>query len=73
MHQGGRLSEMEKLQLQEILRNEQLCVNKCEFFGQQMQDPALRDLCRHMIDMSQRHINELNSILHESGISPQQQ
>ncbi|MEW6522229.1 MAG: hypothetical protein AB1445_01440 [Bacillota bacterium] len=72
-HHGGRISEMEKLQVQELLRNEELCVAKAEFFMNQTQDPSLRDLCRQCVNTGHRHINELNNILRGAGISPHPQ
>jgi hypothetical protein len=71
-HQGGRISEMERLQVQELLRSEEACVAKAEFFANQIQDPALRDLCRQCASVGHRHINDLNYILRSAGVAQSQ-
>jgi len=71
-HQGGRISEMEKLQVQELLRSEEVCVAKAEFFMNQTQDPAMRDLCRQYASIGHRHISDLNHILRSAGVSQPQ-
>ncbi len=64
---------MEKLQIQELLRNEELCVTKCQAFANQVQDPGLKDICTRMVNISHRRIDELNSVLRETGLSQQHQ
>lgn len=63
--QQGRMSEMEKLIIQEQLKAEELCAKKVQMYMNQARDPAVQSVLRQMSDKSQRHINALNGIMQQ--------
>ncbi|MEW6183326.1 MAG: hypothetical protein AB1500_09165 [Bacillota bacterium] len=62
------ISEMEKLQIGETLRTEQVRVKKLAVYMDAIQDPALKGLLNQMQQVSQQHVNVLNNILGQAGI-----
>lgn len=68
MHQG-RMTEMEKLKIQEQLRSEELCAKKASMYLNQVQDPAVQGLLQQMADKSQRHVNVLTNLLQDAGVN----
>lgn len=68
MHQG-RMTEMEKLRIQEQLRSEELCAKKAGMYLNQVQDPAVQGLLQQMADKSQRHVNVLTNLLQDAGVN----
>jgi len=71
MPPGTRISQPEKFYLQEQLRLEQLCLNKCNLYMNQIQDPALRGVVQQLRDVCQGHVNTITSVLQQSGFQPQ--
>lgn len=68
MHQG-RMTEMEKLKIQEQLRSEELCAKKVGMYLNQVQDPAVQGLLQQMADKSQRHVSALTNLLQDAGVN----
>ncbi|WP_066634500.1 hypothetical protein [Desulfolucanica intricata] len=69
MH-GGRMSEMERLNLMEQLRSEELCAKKVSMYQSQAQDPALQSILQQTTEMCQRHIRALQGMLQqETGMT----
>lgn len=64
-----RMTEMEKLHIGEQLRAEDLCARKARFFLKQSRDPAVQGILQQVADKGQRHVNALNSLLQEAGLS----
>jgi hypothetical protein len=64
-----RMTEMEKLHIGEQLRAEELCAKKARFYLSQSRDPAVQGILQHFADKGQRHVNALNSLLQEAGLS----
>lgn len=64
-----RMSEKEKLYLQDQLRAEQLCLKKAQMYLQQTRDSAVQGLLQQCIDKSQRHVNALQGLLQEAGFN----
>ncbi|MEW5953334.1 MAG: hypothetical protein AB1815_06230 [Bacillota bacterium] len=67
MHQG-RMTEMEKLKIQEQLKAEELCSKKARMYLNQAQDPAIQGLLQQMGDKSQRHVSALTNLLQDAGL-----
>jgi hypothetical protein len=69
MHMG-RLTEMEKLAIEEQLRAEELCAKKVQLYMSVSRDPAVQSVLQQMAEKGQRHISTLNSMLQDAGFSP---
>lgn len=68
MH-GVTISEMEKLQMQSLIKAEEICARKAQLYLGQSRDPAVQGILQQAVDMGQRHISILNGLLQEAGIS----
>jgi len=68
MHQI-MMSEMEKLNIQQLIRAEELCAKKVQAYLGQTKDPAIQGMLQQMLDRGNRHISSLNSLLHEAGLT----
>ncbi len=62
-----RLTEMERLLIEEQLRAEDLCAKKVQMYMSVSRDPAVQAILQQAADKGQRHISALNSMLHEAG------
>ncbi|SFQ99214.1 hypothetical protein [Desulfoscipio geothermicus] len=69
MHMG-RLTEMEKLAIEEQLRAEELCAKKVQLYMSVSRDPAVQSVLQQLAEKGQRHISTLNSMLQDAGFSP---
>lgn len=68
MHRS-QMSEMEKLHIMEQLRLEELCTKKAQMYLAQTRDPAIQGILQQSLDKGQRHMNSLNSLLQEAGMT----
>lgn len=68
MH-GMNMSEMEKLQIQALLKAEEICARKAQMYLSQSRDPAVQGILQQSVDMGNRHLSALNSLLQEAGLS----
>jgi len=66
MHQG-RMTEKEKLIIQEQLMAEELCTKKVQMYLNQVRDPAIQGLLQQMADKGQRHTSTLNNMLQQES------
>lgn len=66
MHMG-RLTEMEKLMIEEQLRAEDICAKKVQLYMSVSRDPAVQAVLQQIAEKGQRHIGTLNSMLQEAG------
>ncbi|MFZ5642270.1 MAG: hypothetical protein ACOY46_01620 [Bacillota bacterium] len=63
------MSEMEKLNIQQLIRAEELCAKKVQTYLGQTRDPAIHGILQQKLDRGQRHISSLNSLLQEAGLN----
>lgn len=63
----SRLTEMERLAIEEQLRAEELCAKKVQLYMSVSRDPAVQSVLQQMAEKGQRHISTLNSILQDAG------
>lgn len=68
MHMG-KLTEMERLVIEEQLRAEDICAKKIQMYTGMSRDPAVQAILQQMADKSQHHISTLNSLLQDAGIT----
>ncbi len=67
MHMG-RLTEMERLAIEEQLRAEDICAKKIQMYMSLSRDPAVQALLQQMAEKSHRHISTLNSLMQDAGM-----
>jgi len=65
-----QMSEMERLQMMELLRFENHCSRKISAYMDQVQDPQIRSLLQQLSNKGQQHINAINGIMRDAGMSP---
>lgn len=63
------ISEMEKLNIQSLIRVEEICAKKAQIYLNQTRDQAVQGLLQQTLDRGQRHISALNSLLQEAGLT----
>lgn len=68
MHMG-RLTEMERLMIEEQLRVEDNCAKKVQLYMSVSRDPAVQAVLQQVAEKGQRHINTLNSMLQDAGFT----
>ncbi|MBF7082522.1 hypothetical protein IT084_05955 [Desulfallas sp. Bu1-1] len=68
MHMG-RLTEMERLMIEEQLRAEDICAKKVQLYMSVSRDPAVQAVLQQIAEKGQRHISTLNSMLQDAGFS----
>ncbi len=54
-----QLTQMELLQVEEMLRAEDLAVKKCKFYAEKCHDPGLQKIFREGADARQMHLEGL--------------
>jgi len=59
----ARLTQMELLQINELLRAEELAWRKCEYYGQYAQDPQVRQMAQQGAQHHRQHMQTLMSQL----------
>lgn len=69
----GQLSQKEKLLLEDLKSEEELCVVKYKNYAQQAQDPQLSQLFSGIGDVEQGHYDTVNQLLQSGGQSSGQQ
>lgn len=67
MHMG-RLTEMEKLAIEEQLRAEEICAKKVQMYLGVSRDPAVQAILQQMAEKGQRHISTLHSLMQDAGM-----
>ncbi|ACV64322.1 hypothetical protein Dtox_3610 [Desulfofarcimen acetoxidans DSM 771] len=68
---SGKITEREKLYLNDQLKAEELCGKKLRLFMSQTQDQNLQSVLQMAADQSQKHSNAIKGMLQESGIPVQ--
>ncbi|HML36046.1 MAG TPA: spore coat protein [Bacillota bacterium] len=63
----GQLSQKEKMLLEDLKKEEDLCVIKYQNYAQQAQDPVLRQLFSKLASDEQRHYSTVDQILQSGG------
>jgi spore coat protein CotF len=58
-----KLTEKERLLLEDQKRHEQVCVEKYQAYANQAQDPALKQLFNSYSQQEQQHLNSVNQML----------
>jgi spore coat protein CotF len=69
----GQLSQKERLLLEDLKSEEELCVVKYQNYAQQAQDPQLSQLFSGIADVEQGHYDTVNQLLQSGGQSSGQQ
>ena len=64
-----RLSQKESMLLQDMMTQEQLCIEKYSQYAQKADDPALKSLCQTLGQTEQQHYNTLQQM--SKGTVPQ--
>lgn len=67
MHMG-RLTEMERLAIEEQLRAEEICARKVQFYMSVSRDPAVQAILQQTAEKGQRHISTLKSLMQDAGM-----
>jgi len=67
---GLQLSSLEKHYIEEQLKQERLCLVKCNTFANQVQDPQLREVIQNLGQQCQQHVQTLSNLLQQSGFTP---
>lgn len=65
---GTGMSEMEKLQIQSLLRAEEICARKAQMYLNQTRDPMVQGVLQQAVDRGNRHMQALNGLLQEAGV-----
>ncbi|AGL00780.1 hypothetical protein [Desulfoscipio gibsoniae] len=68
MHMG-KLTEMERLAIEEQLRAEELCARKVQLYMSVTRDPAVQSVLQQMAEKGQRHVSTLNGMLQDAGFN----
>lgn len=66
---GMNMSEMEKLQIQALLKAEELCTRKVQMYMSQSGDPGVQGVLQQALDRGNRHISALNGLMQEAGFT----
>lgn len=67
MHMG-KLTEMERLAIEEQLRAEDICARKVQLYMSVTRDPSVQAVLQQMAEKGQRHVSTLNSLLQDAGL-----
>ncbi|MGQ9497542.1 MAG: hypothetical protein ACUVRC_06220 [Desulfotomaculales bacterium] len=65
-----QMSEMERLQMMEVLRVENHCAKKFPPTWTRCRTPEIRSLLQQLSNKGQQHINALSGIMRDAGMSP---
>jgi len=63
-----QMSQIEKLNITELLRHESLCAKKLSAYMNQVQDPQIRSVLSQYHDLCRQHTNMLNSFMQQAGM-----
>lgn len=66
----GQLSQKERMLLEDLKKEEELCVIKYQNYAQQAQDSQLNQLFNKLAGEEQKHYNTVNQLLQSGGQSP---
>jgi spore coat protein CotF len=69
----GQLSQKERMFLEDLKTEEDLCVTKYSSYAQQAQDPQLSQLFNQLANAEQQHYDTINQLLQSNGQSGGQQ
>lgn len=69
----GQLSQKERMLLEDLKSEEELCVTKYTSYASQAQDPQLNQLFNQLAGVEQQHYNTINQLLQSNGQSGGQQ
>lgn len=67
MHMG-KLTEMERLAIEEQLWSEDICSRKVQLYMSVTRDPAVQAILQQIAEKGQRHCSTLNGMLQDAGI-----
>jgi hypothetical protein len=69
-----QLTQMEYLQLHELLSAEELALKKCQYYAEQIQDDELMPYIESSITLHKQHLDELIELIrHHNGREEMQQ
>lgn len=63
----GQLSQKERMLLEDLKKEEDLCITKYQNYAQQAQDPQLGQLFSRLAGEEQKHYNTISQILQSGG------
>ncbi|MBZ4645355.1 MAG: hypothetical protein JG777_844 [Clostridia bacterium] len=63
------LSQMEKLQMQELMKTQALCLKKAKMYANQAQDTEIKQVLEILTSRDEGHIYNLSLVMQENGIS----
>lgn len=66
----GQLSQKESMLLEDLKKEEELCVLKYQNYAQQAKDPQLSQLFNRLAGEEQKHYNTVDQLLKSGGQSP---
>ncbi|QOX64368.1 spore coat protein [Anoxybacterium hadale] len=69
----GQLSQKERMFLEDLKTEEDLCVTKYTSYAQQAQDPQLSQLFNQLANAEQQHYNTINQLIQSNGQNGGQQ
>ena len=69
----GQLSQKERMFLEDLKTEEDLCVTKYTSYAQQAQDPQLTQLFNQLANAEQQHYNTINQLIQSNGQNSGQQ
>ncbi|MDI3482117.1 MAG: hypothetical protein PWQ97_1772 [Tepidanaerobacteraceae bacterium] len=63
-----QLTQKEKLQLQDALSHEKICITKYNNYANQVQDTEIASLFRNLASREQQHADTLTKLLQQGGV-----
>ncbi|WP_422443706.1 spore coat protein [Thermoanaerobacterium sp. DL9XJH110] len=65
-----QLTQKEKLQLQDALSHERICVMKYNNYANQAQDTEIASMFRNLANREQQHVDTISRLLQQGGTQP---
>ena len=62
-----RLTQKEKLQLQDSLNHEHICIMKYNNYANQVQDTELASMFKNLANREQQHADTISKLLQQGG------
>ncbi|HHX24679.1 MAG: ferritin-like domain-containing protein [Tepidanaerobacteraceae bacterium] len=62
-----RLTQKEKLQLQDALNHEHICIMKYNNYANQVQDTELASMFKNLANREQQHADTISKLLQQGG------
>ncbi|MCR4429907.1 MAG: ferritin-like domain-containing protein [Tepidanaerobacteraceae bacterium] len=68
-----QLTQKEKLQLQDAISHEKICIMKYNNYANQVQDAEIASMLRNLANREQQHADTLTKLLQQGGVQTVQQ